>query len=108
MTGWCLHGGGWPGWGTLMTLVPDFGIGVAVFTNRSPSEVPPTLTWYIIDRLRGREPVDWRERSRKRREEFIAQMQADKDAREKARHKTRGRRTSSRPMPATMSIRPTA
>jgi hypothetical protein len=23
------HGGGWPGWGTLMTLVPDFGIGVA-------------------------------------------------------------------------------
>ena len=30
------HGGGWPGWGTLMTLVPDFGIGIAVFTNRSP------------------------------------------------------------------------
>ena len=34
------HGGGWIGWGTLMTLVPDFGIGVSVFTNRSPSEVP--------------------------------------------------------------------
>ena len=80
------HGGGWPGWGTLMTLVPDYGIGVAVLTNRSPSEVPPTLTWYIIDRLRGREPVDWRERFRKRREELIAHMQADKDAREKARH----------------------
>jgi len=28
-----------------MTLVPDFGIGVAIFTNRSPSEVPQTLTW---------------------------------------------------------------
>ena len=69
-----------------MTLVPDFGIGVAVLTNRSPSEVPQTLTWYIIDRLRGREPIDWRERFRKRREEFIAQMQADKNAREKARH----------------------
>ena len=81
------HGGGWPGWGTLMTLVPDFGIGVAVLTNRSPSEVPSTLTWYIIDRLRGREPVDWRERFRKRREQIIAQMQVDKDAREKARHK---------------------
>ena len=64
------HGGGWIGWGTLMTLVPDFGIGVAVFTNRSPSQVPPTLTWYIIDRLRGRDPVDWRERFRKQREEF--------------------------------------
>jgi CubicO group peptidase (beta-lactamase class C family) len=82
-----LHGGGWPGWGTLMTLVPDFGVGVAVLTNRSPSEVPTTLTWYVIDRLRGREPVDWRERFRKRREEAIAQMQADKQAREKVRHK---------------------
>jgi hypothetical protein len=70
-----------------MTLVPEFGIGIAVFTNRSPSEVTSTLTWYIIDRLRGREPVDWRARSRKQRDEFIAHMQADKDAREKARHK---------------------
>jgi CubicO group peptidase (beta-lactamase class C family) len=81
------HGGGWPGWGALMTLVPDFGIGVAVFTNRSPSEVLSTLTWYIIDRLRGREPVDWRERFRKRRDEVLAQMQADRNAREKSRHK---------------------
>ena len=48
--------GGWIGWGTLM---PDFRIGVAVFTNRSPSEVPTALTWYIIDRLRGHDPVDW-------------------------------------------------
>jgi len=82
-----LHTGGWPGWGTLMTLVPDFGIGVAVLTNRSPSEVPGILTWYIIDRLRGREPVEWRERFRKQREESIAQMQADKNVREKSRHK---------------------
>src|SRR6202035_3773356 len=72
------HGGGWPGWGTRMTLVPDFGIGVAVFTNRSPSEVPTALTWYIIDRLRGRDPVDWRERSRKRRDEYLAHLPADK------------------------------
>jgi CubicO group peptidase (beta-lactamase class C family) len=82
-----LHSGGWTGWGTLMTLVPHFGIGVAVLTNRSPSEVPQTLTWYIIDRLRGREPVDWRERFRRRRDEQLAQMQADRNAREKARGK---------------------
>jgi CubicO group peptidase (beta-lactamase class C family) len=81
------HAGGWPGWGTLMTLLPDFGTGIAVFSNRSQSEVPSTLTWYIIDRLRGRDPVKWRERSRKQRDEFIAHMQTDKDAREKARHK---------------------
>jgi hypothetical protein len=52
--------------------------------NRSPSEVPTTLTWYVIDRLRGREPIDWRVRVRK---ETIAQIQADKDTREKVRHK---------------------
>jgi CubicO group peptidase (beta-lactamase class C family) len=80
------HGGGWPGWGTLMTLVPDFGIGVAVLTNRSPSNVATTLTWHVIDRLRGREPIDWRERGRKQREQVLAQMQADKNAREKVRH----------------------
>lgn len=81
------HSGGWNGWGTLMTLVPDCGIGVAVLTNRSPSQVPPTLTWYILDRLRGRDPVDWRTRFRKRRDEFLAHMQADKDAREASRRK---------------------
>jgi CubicO group peptidase (beta-lactamase class C family) len=80
------HGGGWPGWGTLMTLMPDFGIGVAVFTNRSPSEVAPTLTWYIIDRLRGREPIDWRNRQLERRKSNLAQMKVDKEARAKARH----------------------
>jgi hypothetical protein len=86
-----LAGGGSVGWGTLMTLVPEFGIGVAVLTNRSPSEVPTTLTRYVIDRLRGRKPIDWRERFRKQREQAIAQMQADKNAREKVRH------TNSRP-----------
>jgi CubicO group peptidase (beta-lactamase class C family) len=80
------HGGGWTGWGTQMTFLPDFGIGVAVFTNRSPNQVPWTLTLHIIDQLRGREPVEWRQRFSKRRDEFLNHMQADKDAREKARH----------------------
>jgi hypothetical protein len=69
-----------------MTLVPDFGLGVAVFTNRSPNEVPQILTWYIIDWLRGRDPISWRERYRKRLEEFLAHLQADKNARATARH----------------------
>jgi CubicO group peptidase (beta-lactamase class C family) len=81
------HGGGWNGWGNLMTLVPDHGIGVAVLTNRTVSQVPHTLTWYIIDRLRDREAVDWRARFRKQRDEFIAHIEADKDARETSRHK---------------------
>lgn len=81
------HSGGWNGWSTLMTLAPDCGIGVAVLTNRSPSQVPPTLTWYILDRLLGREPVDWRARFRKQRDEFLAHIPADKDAREASRRK---------------------
>jgi CubicO group peptidase (beta-lactamase class C family) len=81
------HSGGWIGWSTLMTLVPEFGIGVAVLTNRNPSDVPAMLTWHIIDHLRGRAPVNWRERFHKRREELLAQPQVDKDARERARHK---------------------
>ncbi len=81
------HSGGWIGWGTLMTLGPDAGIGVAVLTNRSPSEVTSILTYYIIDRLRGREPVDWLARFRKMRDDFIAHIPADKEAREKTRHK---------------------
>jgi Domain of unknown function (DUF3471) len=69
-----------------MLLAPDLGLGVAIFTNRTPSEVPAILAWYIIDRICGREPVDWRERHRKRREEFLAHQQANKEARAKARH----------------------
>jgi CubicO group peptidase (beta-lactamase class C family) len=81
-----LHSGGWNGWGSLMTLVPAAGIGVAVLTNRSPSEVTSILTWYVIDRLRGREPVDWLSRFRKMRDDFIAHIPVDKEARQKARH----------------------
>ena len=80
------HGGGWIGWNTQVTMLPDFGIGVAVFTNRSPNQVPWTLTLHILDRLRGREPVEWRKRFSQQRDEFIAHMQTDKDARAKARH----------------------
>ena len=29
------HGGGWNGWSTLMKMLPDRGVGVAVFTNRN-------------------------------------------------------------------------
>jgi hypothetical protein len=76
---------GWVGWGSRMTLLPDFGIGVAIFTNRSPSDLLGTLTWHIVDRLRGREPIDWHERFRKRWEQAKAQIQDDKSARQKVR-----------------------
>ena len=81
------HGGGLPGWGALMTLLPDFGIGVTVLTNRSPNEgVAGPLTWRVIDRLRGREQIDWSARSRKLRDEAAVQTQVWKDEQEKDQH----------------------
>lgn len=80
------HGGGWPGWGSRMTLLPDHGIGIAVLTNQSPTDLLGTLIWRIIDRLRGREPVEWHARLLKRHEQAMAQMQTDKAARKKAHH----------------------
>jgi CubicO group peptidase (beta-lactamase class C family) len=80
------HGGGWIGWGARMMLVPDYGLGVAVLTNLSPSGMLEILTLYIVDRLRGRDPINWRERHRRRRQEALAQTQSTKDTRAKARH----------------------
>jgi CubicO group peptidase (beta-lactamase class C family) len=37
------HGGGWSGWSTLMRMLPDRGVGVAVFTNRNQSMAPEIL-----------------------------------------------------------------
>src|SRR5205085_9981482 len=51
------HGGGWLGWGTLMSMLPERGIGVAVFTNRDPSPVTDILTNLIFDRVCGTAPI---------------------------------------------------
>jgi CubicO group peptidase (beta-lactamase class C family) len=80
------HSGGWIGWGTLLSILPDHGIGVAVFTNRSSSNVTDILTRYVVDRLRGREPVNWRERYGEQRRKALAQIQADQDSHKSARH----------------------
>jgi CubicO group peptidase (beta-lactamase class C family) len=79
------HGGGWIGWSTLLTLVPVCGAGVVVLTNRDPSAVPAVLTYFVLDRLLGREPVPWLDRFRERRRKLVPQMQADRQARERAR-----------------------
>jgi hypothetical protein len=72
---------------------------------RSPSEVPTILTCYIIDRLRGREPIDWRERFRMKREELLAKLEADKNTRDKGDTQTRGQHTT---WPIMLATRPTA
>jgi CubicO group peptidase (beta-lactamase class C family) len=75
------HGGGWLGWNTLMTMLPDRGVGVAVFTNREASGVPEILANYVFDRVCGKEPVPWLDRYRERRRKFMAQLDVDRQAR---------------------------
>jgi CubicO group peptidase (beta-lactamase class C family) len=74
------HGGGWIGWSTLMTMMPDRGVGVAVFTNREGSPVPDLLANYVFDRACGKEPVPWLARYRKRRRKAVAQLDVDRQA----------------------------
>jgi CubicO group peptidase (beta-lactamase class C family) len=83
------HGGGWSGWSTLMTTLPDRGVGVAVFTNRSQSMVPEILANYVFDRVCGREPIPWLDRFRERRRKFVAQFKVDRQAPKATRLNTR-------------------
>jgi CubicO group peptidase (beta-lactamase class C family) len=79
------HTGGWFGWSTLMTMLPDRGVGIAVFTNRNPSAVPEILANYVFDRVCGREPIPWLDRRREQRRKFVAQLEIDRQARKAAR-----------------------
>jgi CubicO group peptidase (beta-lactamase class C family) len=79
------HGGGFIGWGTLMALLPDRGVGVAVFTNRDPSAVPQMLADHVFDRVCGKEPIPWLDRYRERYRKFLAQIDVDRRARKATR-----------------------
>jgi Domain of unknown function (DUF3471)/Beta-lactamase len=79
------HGGGWSGWSTLMTMLPDRGVGVAVFTNRTQSAVPDILANYVFDRACGKDPIPWLDRLRERRRKFVAQLDVDRQARKATR-----------------------
>jgi CubicO group peptidase (beta-lactamase class C family) len=79
------HGGGWLGWNTLMSMLPDRGVGVGVFTNRNPSAVPEILANYLFDRACGKEPVPWLDRHRERRRKFLTELDTDRQARKAAR-----------------------
>ncbi len=78
------HGGGWIGWNTLMTVLPDRGVGVAVFTNGN-GLVLEILANYVFDRVCGKELIPWLDRHRERRRKFVAQRDVDRQARNATR-----------------------
>src|SRR5215472_15222637 len=79
------HSGGWIGWSTLMTMLPDRGVGVAVFTNRDPNPVTEILANNVFDRVCGNEPIPWLDRLRERRRKAVAQLEIDRPARKATR-----------------------
>src|SRR5215467_6889748 len=79
------HTGGHIGWSTLMTMLPDCGVGVAVFTNRDPNPVTEILANHVFDRVCGNEPIPWLDRLRERRRKGVAQLEIDRPARKATR-----------------------
>jgi CubicO group peptidase (beta-lactamase class C family) len=79
------HTGGFIGWSTLMTMLPDHGVGATVFTNRNPNPVTEILANYVFDRVCGKEPVPWLDRYREQRRKALAQLEIDRQARKAAR-----------------------
>lgn len=79
------HSGGWIGWGTLMVMLPDRGVGAVILTNRTGSPVTDIVSMAVFDRLCGKDPIPFLDRFRTRRRAFIAQRPADQQARRAAR-----------------------
>src|SRR2546421_1496614 len=75
------HGGNIDGFSSLVTLLPEHNIGVAVLTNLDGIPVPNILTYNICDRLLGLDEVAWSERFKKF---WIAFKEAEEKGKEKA------------------------
>jgi CubicO group peptidase (beta-lactamase class C family) len=78
------HSGGWLGWSTLMRLMPDKNLGVAVFCNQG-APVPAILVNYVLDRVCGKEPAPWLDRLRELRRKALAQEELNEQTRQSGR-----------------------
>jgi len=79
------HSGGWIGWGTLMSLVPERRFGVTVLINRNCSSVTEIVRNAILDHLMGKDATPWFDRFRESRRAYVAQRPADVAAKRASR-----------------------
>jgi CubicO group peptidase (beta-lactamase class C family) len=56
------HGGNIDGFSSLVSFLPDDGLGVVVLTNKNGSPIPAAITYTLYDRLLGLSEVPWNER----------------------------------------------
>jgi hypothetical protein len=68
-----------------MSMLPEHGIGVAIFTNRDPSAATDILANFIFDRLCGKQTLPWFDRFRERRRKYLAQLETDRQTRKAVR-----------------------
>ena len=76
------HGGGFTGTNTLLMMLPDHGVGVAVLANNGmvPLFAPHILANYVFDRVCSKEPAPWLHRFRERHRKFVTQQDVDRQA----------------------------
>ena len=72
------HGGNMPGASSLLSFLPQRGVGVFMTANISGSPLPSILTYAIYDRLLGMKPVDWSARQWERKEKSKASEESAK------------------------------
>ncbi|MBR4162077.1 MAG: serine hydrolase [Solobacterium sp.] len=53
------HGGNTLGFSSLVTLIPDHNLGIAILSNGTTNFMPNVLTYEIIDRVLGLDEIDW-------------------------------------------------
>jgi len=76
------HGGGFTGTNTLMMILPDRGVGVAVLANIGmiPVFAPHILANYVFDRVCGKEPAPWFDRFSEQCRKFVTQQDVERQA----------------------------
>ncbi|MBV8270855.1 MAG: serine hydrolase [Cupriavidus sp.] len=79
------HTGSWVGWSTIMAMLPDRRIGIAVLTNRAPGGVTELLVHSALDRLCGFATTDWLGQYIAGRRKTLAQEQIAEAERRDAR-----------------------
>ena len=72
------HGGNMPGAASLLSFLPQRGVGVFTTVNMSGSPLPTILTYAVYDRLLGMLPIDWSSRNWDRKEKLKASEEAAK------------------------------
>jgi CubicO group peptidase (beta-lactamase class C family) len=76
------HTGGIDGFTAVVTLVPEKKAGVVVLSNMDGSYVPGILRLNLVDRILGKEPIDWSKRyhdEAKKAEETKAKLEDNGD-----------------------------